>query len=91
MKNYQDYLNRKRNECGAKFDASMLPAKFVPFYESGQRIIVKTPWGETMRGYVGITTGWRPAFLLLSRCNVYGSSTLLTDEYEIVGTVNKFM
>lgn len=87
---YQNYLNRKYNQYGDKFTDSELSKQFIPYFESGQRIIVKNRWGETMRGYVGVTTGWKPSFLLMLRSNSIGSSILLSDEDSIVGTVNKY-
>ena len=75
---------------GHKVDTHLLCDKFTPFYNSGQRIIVKTPWGDTIRGYVGKTTGWIPSYLLLNNTRSLGSSELLNDEYEIIGTVDKY-
>lgn len=75
---------------GHKYDPSNLTNKFYDYYNTGQRIIVKTPYGEILRGYVGKTTGWRPSYLLLARSNSIGSSELLDDRYEIIGTVNKW-
>lgn len=75
---------------GHKLDTSELASKFTSFYESKQRIIVKTPYGETIRGYVGKTTGWRPSYILLNNTRSLGSSELLNNKYEIVGTVNKY-
>lgn len=71
-------------------DNSGLPAKFKHYYDNGQRIEVKTPYGETVRGYVGKTTGWRPAYLLMARSNSTGSSELLDERYEITATINRF-
>lgn len=75
---------------GHKLDESNLATKFKEFYESRQRVIVKTPWGETIRGYVGKTTGWRPSYLLVNNTRSLGSNELLTDKYEVVGTVNRY-
>ena len=80
MKSFEEYLKRKRSmnieEYPIQFDASDLALQFVPYFESGQRIEVQFSW-EKMRGYVGVTTGWKPSFLLLSRCNSRSSSILL--------------
>jgi hypothetical protein len=91
MDNYQNLVTRKRNEYGAKFDTSNLASKFIRYYESGQRVIVKMSYGEVERGYVGVTTGWKPVFLLVHRRSDYGSSTTLSDKDEIIGTVNKYL
>lgn len=90
LRDFQAYLARKRYEFGDRFDPSDLSPKFIPYYESGQRIIVRLPGGEEERGYVHITTGWKPAFLLIHRRSDLGSATLLRDSYTIVGTVNLY-
>ncbi len=71
-------------------DNSNLADKFTKYYETRQRIVVKTPYGEITRGYVGKTTGWKPSYLLLARANSHGSSELLNDKYELIGTVNRY-
>lgn len=71
-------------------DKSNLPNKFAHYHENGQRIEVKTPYGETIRGYVGKTTGWKPSYILLARSNSMGSSELLNSEYEITKTINRY-
>lgn len=86
---YQDYIQHKRNQYGDKFNDGNLSQQFVPYFETGKRIIVKTKW-EILRGYVGVTTGWKPSFILLLRSNSISSSILLSDDDTIIGTVNKY-
>ena len=74
---YTDYIKQKQREYKKKFDASELDSKFVPAYNDKQRIRVKFPWGEVKTGTVGVTTGWKPHFLLMIRSNHIGSSYLL--------------
>jgi hypothetical protein len=74
----------------SNLDRSDLATKFEGFYKSRQRIIVRSPWGEVKRGYVGRTTGWKPSYLLLARANSRGSSDLLSEEWELVGTVDRY-
>ena len=66
---FNEFLKRKESEYPDSFDPSDLHSKFVPYYESGQRIEIKTDYGF-QRGYVGITTGWKPVFLLMSSPNI---------------------
>jgi len=87
---YQEYIERKQKEYGAKFNSCDLAPQFIRYYENRQRVIVKTHYGETIRGYVGITTGWKPCFILLKNVRSIGSSETLSDKDEIVGTVNKY-
>ena len=73
MRSFQDYLTRRRTQCGSRFDGSQLPQEFVRYFESGER--VRVDFGhETLSGTVGITTGWRPVFLLMRRSSDHGSS-----------------
>src|ERR1035437_5093091 len=65
-------------------DTSELAAKVAPYHQSRQRIEVTSPCGETVRCYVGKTTGWRPSYLLMLKSNSTGSSILLNEQYQIV-------
>jgi hypothetical protein len=87
-----EYISKESRCTGTLrvIDNSKLASKFTPFYRNRQRIIVKTPYGDTIRGYVGKTTGWKPLYLLILKSNSTGSSEVLSDDYEIVGTVNKY-
>lgn len=84
MSYFDDYLLRKRTEHGDKFDPSDLAPQFVPYLHEDQRIKVRTRWGEELTGTVGVTTGWRPAFLLMRRTSAYGSSTVLGKDDQII-------
>ena len=79
MRNFTDYLKRKRAKYGDKFDPSDLAPEFIPFYENGARIEVENiHYNHTRRGTVGITTGWKPCFLLMARTNCRSSSDTLS-------------
>ncbi len=92
MNRYQMFLARKDAEYGIEFDDSNLASKFVPYFNSGKRIKVLTSDGRTLYGTVGVTTGWKPVFLLMRNSNRVGSSDLLSDSDRIVavqGTYTK--
>lgn len=79
MKDYKEYLDKKKKEYGDKFDASDLNADFIHAFECGERVEVqfKNEAGEvyeTKRGTIGITTGWKPCFLLMLTKRSHGSS-----------------
>lgn len=75
---YDAYVRRARLRHSDKFDDSQLVAKFRPFLHNAQRIRVQD--GDYIRtGTVGITTGWRPAFLLMHRSSDHGSGDLLSE------------
>ncbi len=84
LTHYEEYLERKQHEYGAKFDASDLDVRFASFYRTGTRIKVADLDGETHCGTVGATTGWKPAFLLMHNSRCIGSSTVLGPNYKIV-------
>lgn len=84
MKSYAAMCDRRRREFGDRFDDSELSAQFVSHYESGKRVRVRFGYGEEMTGTIGVTTGWRPCFLLMRRSNDHGSSWTLSDRDEIV-------
>ena len=92
MRNYSELLNRKRREYGEKFDPSDLAEQFRPYFGTGQRI--KVNFGhEVVTGTVGVTTGWKPGFLLMRRIDSIGSSYLLSksDKIEAVKVGNKYI
>lgn len=77
MTEIEQYVQRAKREHGEQFDPSTLAPKFAPFLRTGQRIRVQT--GEFIRtGTVGVTTGWRPAFLLMHRSSDHGSWDVLS-------------
>jgi hypothetical protein len=79
MSKYSDYLARKIEEFGVeKFDPTDLAYQFIPYFNSGERVKVSFKGEEQPRfGTIGVTTGWKPSFLLMRRSNQVGSSDLL--------------
>jgi hypothetical protein len=85
--NFNDYLNRKKIQYGGKFDPSDLGEQFIKYFESGERIEVNfvdskgIPY-EAKRGTIGITTGWKPIFLLmLTKRSISSSYTLRKQDF----------
>ncbi len=77
-----EYLEKKQREYGDRFNARDLDKRFIPAFESGERIRVKF-YGETVKtGTVGVTTGWKPVFLLMLSRRHHGSRWLLTKDAE---------
>ncbi len=70
------------------FDPSTLAGQFVPYFHGRHndrvRVRVRFSHGEELTGTIGITTGWRPCFLLMRRSNAYGSSYTLGTQDRIV-------
>ena len=83
--NYQDYLKKKQNQYGDKFDSSDLADKFIPYFNSQKRFKVKMHIGNKIKsGYLGVTTGWKPVFMLMENKLSIDSSDLLSDKDEII-------
>jgi hypothetical protein len=84
MTKYDEYLARKRAEHGTQFDPSDLAPQFVRYYNSGERVRVQDKYGETRTGTIGVTTGWKPAFLLMATSRSLGSTELLSTDDQVV-------
>ena len=87
MRNFNEYLGRKRQEYGNKFNPSCLADQFKPYYESGARIEVEFHYGEKKRGTIGVTTGWQPCFLLMLTARSRGSSYTLSGSDKVCKVV----
>lgn len=81
---FNDYLARKQRVHGSKFSAAGLAAQFVPYLHSDVRIKVELRGGEIKTGTVGVTTGWRPVFILMRRSSSHGSSIVLSNDDKII-------
>ena len=82
MTRFEEYCERKRAEYGDRFVAPT-GEQFINAFNRGQayRIKVRTDYGDgevrERWGFVGITTGWQPAFLLMRSTRSVGSSDVL--------------
>jgi hypothetical protein len=86
-RSFAEYLTLASKKHYPKWDSSGLASQFIKHFESGQRIEVDDPIFGAKRGYVGVTTGWRPSFLLLSRVNCISSHILISDETKFLKTI----
>ena len=70
------------------FTTADLPEKFVPYYEQGSQLRIKIERGVNFivneYGRVGVSTGWKPAFLLVKSDRHKGSSVVLDEEDRVV-------
>lgn len=87
MSNYQEYLERKQSEYGKKFNSSNLNKDFIRYYENQERIEVDFGY-EVKRGRIGITTGWKPSFLLMLTKGSIGSSHLINNKCKVLKIVS---
>ena len=83
-KSFTEFLARRGEKYPEKFSSEDLAEKFVPYYKNGARIEVRFSSGEVKRGTVGVTTGWRPCFILMLRRDSIGSSWTLGKNDEII-------
>ena len=80
-----EYLESKTRQYGNEFDASDLAPQFAPYYHSRyNRVKVQFSYGEIRTGWIGATTGWKPAFLLMAQSRSIGSSDLLGQNDRII-------
>jgi hypothetical protein len=86
-RSFADFIQKKKTEFKDKFDDSGLAKKFIPYYENQNRIEVDVHGEGLKRGRVGVTTGWKPAFLLVLTSRSMGSSITLSDKDKIVREV----
>jgi hypothetical protein len=82
MSAYADFLARATRTHGDRFTPPLEADRFARYlHDYTVRVTVERvyPSGETWRrtGYIGVTTGWSPAFLLLTRITSRGSSDVL--------------
>ncbi len=87
MTRYEETMLVKRSQYRDKFDASSLAAVSPAIreaYNSRHRIRVQFPDNSTADGYVGITTGWRPAFILLWNKRSISSPIVLRPDDRVV-------
>lgn len=84
MRNYTDFIVLKKIKYGSRFNSSDLAPQFIPYYNSQLRIEVGFTSGgkiyEKKWGTVGVTTGWKPVFLLMLTKRSLGSSYILRKE-----------
>ena len=85
---FKDYVRRKL-EKEPRFSTLELPEKFIRFWEKGHNCRIKIERGINIRynecGYVSMSTGYAPAFLLVGSIRARGSSVLLKEDDTIVG------
>ena len=82
---FEDYCARGRAQHGDRFQAPT-DMRWINAYNNGRdyRVKVRFSHGEEKWGFVALTTGWGPSFMLMRREGQHGSSDLLGDRDEIV-------
>lgn len=84
---FDGFCDGKRQIHGDKFDSSDLDKCVVTHYNAMSRRRIKVEWkdGSTQWGSVGVTTGWKPVFLLMqNRYSRSSSHTLTPGSFRII-------
>jgi hypothetical protein len=93
MRNYEETIARRKVKYAVNFSDESIDKELIQFFNSGERIEVAEiqPKGtpvKLLRGTVGITTGWKPCFLLMKRIDSMSSDILLIPgRYEFVRVI----
>jgi hypothetical protein len=80
------YVARRKAEHGDKFDASDLYPNFIWHFNAGRNRRVKVAFadGRVKWGTIGVTTGWKPCFLLLHNRYSRGSSETIGSGDQVI-------
>ena len=91
-----------KHSTGRDMDYSELDDRFIPFYDSGER--VEVTWkdgyedfsgygartgGKKARFYVGKSTGWKPIFLMILRCDSMGGGSIVSSAVDKIRGIGK--
>lgn len=85
---FGDYCARQRRQHGARFRPPT-DVRWIEAYNNGERyrVKVRTAYGDHCRirwGFVALTSGWLPSFMLMRVRGQRGSSDLLDERDEIL-------
>jgi hypothetical protein len=85
---FELYCARQRAKHGDRFVAPT-DQRWIDAFNRGveYRVKVRTEWGSEVSerwGFVSLTTGWVPSFMLMRSTRAHGSSDLLSDRDQIV-------
>ena len=82
-----EHIKRKINQHGV-FNNANLASDFIKYFESGERVKVQWVYDnytEVLTGTIGITTGWKPVFLLMRTSRSMGSPYVIyKDECKVI-------
>lgn len=85
--NYKTLIDARRDQYPISFDDSALAKAFIPHFNVGKRRRIKVqfhPSEKPVWGFVGVTTGWKPTFLLMRNIRCHGSRYVLDDSCKIL-------
>jgi hypothetical protein len=86
FRTYADLVRHFEERYPRQFDDSELWPQFRTWVGYDGRIEVSGEHraGQRRTGYLGVTSGWRPAFILVARSDSMGSSDVLRKDDEVI-------
>jgi hypothetical protein len=84
MTEYESMLCNRKRQYGDKFDPSELDPRFSNLLHTNKRTSVRFDPETIKTGTVGITTGWKPVFLLMLTKRSRGSEYILDKNCEVI-------
>lgn len=86
---WQCWINAKQDEYGEKFTLPdpQLCNLLVPYLKSGKRVEIDVD-GFITRGFISITCGWWPSFMVLRTSRSMGSWILISKNTRILRELN---
>lgn len=88
-KNFKLACDRLRRQWGDTFVAPKPTEDQLRYFNTSIRVEVVSPSGYRRRGYIHMTSGYRPALMLIHRHGSAGSWDLLTENDVVVGAVDE--
>lgn len=85
-KTFQEYIDFKKTRHGDKFVTSDLNPDFIPYFLNNKKVEVDFGY-EKKRGTIGVTTGWKPCFLLMLTKRSTGSSYTIGKNDKVVKVI----
>ncbi len=88
MTKYEAFIQKQKAKYPNKFSDEKLNPAFVTAFNNGDtfRVLADLGYEKPIWGYIGVTTGWQPVFLLMRRRGSLGSSETISCEDKIVKT-----
>ena len=88
MRNYTTFVESKKEQYSDTFSEENINKDFIPYFNSQEKVKVeytyKSGVKETYTGTIGITTGWKPCFLLMRTERSRGSSYTISDICKVI-------
>ena len=85
---YTEVIERLAARHGAEFEAPKGVDHLIRYFGAPRVEVTDTRHGFVRRGRISITTGWRPALMLMHRASDTGSSDLLGPDDRVTALID---